>query len=342
MGGSFPELSRCANIAHAGVSPCPGLGLVSVDGRPTETQVPRALRELDVRRTFVPEAAEVTNATTTTVVIEWDANSATSDHPQEAVCFSPTLPLCASYFSVIINRLDVRVQGDSGRAVHCAQWAVGLLPDGELEMLGAWSAPGEDTRAGRQILEDLKVRGVEAVRFVISPDPAVTRVDAVPAYPRGRVLLSVEASLRESLLEVAPSHRRVVGQALRLLIAAESLESAAVALDAFAASSLGARYPAVVDRWQRALVEFEPVFALGSRQRRMLLLADRLVRDIHERVRRSLSRPGTLPSSARVSSLVEASLARIGHRLPTHKATLGSDVVGYSVRPVAGSLAASP
>jgi hypothetical protein len=302
----------------------------------------RALHELDVRRTFVPEAAEVTNTTTTTAAIEWVANSAASDHPQEAACFSPTLPLCASYFSVILNRLDVRVQGANGLAVHCAPLAVGLLPDGELEMLGAWLSSCDDARPWQQPLADLKARGVEAVRFVISPDPAVTRVDAVPAYPRVAVLPSFEALLRVCMLQVAPPHRRAVGSALRQLSTADSLELATGALDTFAASLLGRRYPALVDRWQRALVELEPVFALGSRQRRMLLLADQLVWDIHERLRRSLSRPGILPNSVRVSSLVEASLARIGHRLPTHKATLGSDVVGYSVRPVAGPLAASP
>jgi putative transposase len=305
-------------------------------------QVPRALHELDVRRTFVPEAAEVTNATTTTAAIEWVANSAASDHPQEAACFSTTLPLCASYVSVILNRLDVRVEGASGLAVHCAQWAVGLLPDGELEMLGAWLSPSDHARHWQQPFADLKVRGVESVRFVVSPDPAMARGDAVAAYPRVAVLPSFEALLRACMLQIAPSHRRAVGNALRLLSAAESLDLATAALDTFAASLLGRSFPALVDRWRRALVELEPVFALGSRQRRMLLLADQLVRDIHGRLRRSLSRSGTLPSSARVSSLVEASLVRIGHRLPTHKATLGSDVVGYSVRPVAGPLAASP
>jgi putative transposase len=251
-----------------------------------------------------------------------------------------TLPLCARYLGVMLARLDVGGRDDDVSAAHCVQWAVGLLADGELEMLGAWLSPADHARPG-QMFADLKDRGVEAVRFVVSPDPAMTRVDVVAAYPRVAVLPSFEALLRACMLQVAPSHRRAVGGALRLLSTADSLELATGALETFAASLLGRRYPALVDRWHRALVELEPVFALGSRQRRMLLLGDELVRGIHERLRRSLSGSGTLPSSARVSSLVEASLARIGHRLPKHKATLGSDVVGYSVRPVAGSLAAS-
>lgn len=251
------------------------------------------------------------------------------------------LPLCASYFSLMLDSLDVRVLGEDGPEVHRVQWAVGVLADGEVEMLGAWSSPCGGGGAG-QLFANLKDRGVEAVRFFISADPAATRVDALAAYPRTKVLPSFEALLRQSLRQVGPTHRRAVGSALRHVITAQSLDSAAVALDTFAAGRVGARYGALVDRWNRALVDAAPFLAVDPRQRRLLVLGDELVRDIHGRLGRSLSRPGSLPSSASVSSLVEASLARIGHRLPQHKATLGSDVVGYSVRPVAGALAASP
>lgn len=272
-----------------------------------------------------------------------DANSTTDDHPQmqtQSTQRQP-LPLCEGYYGVMLDRLDLRDQSDRVRTAYSVQWAVGLLADGELELLGAWVSPRDDARP-EQVFAELRDRGVEAVRFVVCPDADVSRADAMAAYPRGTVLPSFEALRRESLLQVAPSHRRTVGNALRLLVAAEHLGSAVVALNSFATSGLGCRYPALVDRWHRELRDVQPFFALGSRQRRMLSLGDELVRDIHGRLQRSLSRPGALPSSANVSSLVEASLARIGHRLPKHKTTLGSDVVGYSVRPVAGALAASP
>lgn len=223
-----------------------------------------------------------------------------------------SLPLCADYFGVMLDRLDVRIQGDDVPPVHSVQWAVGLLADGELEMLGAWSSPCDDAGHEQQLFANLADRGVEEIRFVISPDPSMTRADALPAYPRVKVLPSFEALLRECLLQVAPSHRRAVGSALRPLVAAESLD----ALDTFAASGLGRRYSALVDRWHRALADAEPFFALSPRHRRTLLLGDELVRTTHERLRRAFSRPGILPSSAKVSSMVEVALSRIGHRLP--------------------------
>jgi putative transposase len=251
-----------------------------------------------------------------------------------------TLPLCARYLGVVLARLEVGGPGDDVSAARCVQWAVGLLAGGELEMLGAWLSLSDDARPGQQLFADLKDRGVEAIRFVISPDPTKARVDAVVAYPRVKVLPSFEALLRESLLQVGPTHRRAVGRALRLAVTAESLDSAAGALSAFAADSLGDRYSMLVDRWHRALADSEPFFALSPRQRRMLLLGDELVRQSHVRLRRSLSRPGILPSSERVTSLVEATLSGIGHSLPRWSAARGLAAARYSGRPVAARLAA--
>jgi putative transposase len=225
------------------------------------------------------------------------------------------LPLCAAYFCVMIDRLETSIQCDEGPAMHSVHWAVGLLADGELETLGARVSPCEDMSAGRRLFADLKERGVEAIRFVVSPDALVSRVDTLLAFPRATVLPSFETLLRECLREVAPSHRGVVRGALRSVVDAESLHSAQGALSSFAAGPLGHRYPALVERWHRVLVDSSPFFALSPRHRRALLLADGLVPEIHERVRRALSRPGMLPSSSSVSARVEVALARIGHRL---------------------------
>lgn len=267
-----------------------------------------------------------------------DSHDSVHDSQRSAV----VLPLCARYLGVMLARRDVGVRGDDVSAAHSVHWAVGLLADGELEVVGAWLSPCDDARPVQQLFADLKDRGVEAIRFVLSPDPTMTRVDALAAYPRVKVLPSFEALLRESLLQVAPSHRRAVGSVLRSLVTAEALDSAMDALDSFAAGTLGCRHSALVERWHRALVESEPFFALSPRHRRLLLLGDELVRETQARLQRALSRPGSLPSSQRVTSLVETALSRVGHRLPRHSAAHGCDVVGSSVRLVAGPLAACP
>jgi transposase-like protein len=250
------------------------------------------------------------------------------------------LPLCAAYFGVMIDRLEASIQCDEGPAMHSVCWAVGLLADGELETLGAWVSPCDDESSVRRLFADLKDRGVEAVRFVVGPDALVSRVHALAAFPRARVLPSFESLLRQCLREVAPTHKGVVRGALRSVVDAESLHSVQDALSSFAAGPLGRRYAALVERWHRVMVDSSPFFALSPRHRRALSLVDGLVPEIHERVRRAHSRPGMLPSSSSVSALVEVALARIGHRLPSQTVPRRIGVVRYGGRPAAASLAA--
>jgi transposase-like protein len=297
--------------------------------------MPRALHEREAHKTFVLEAAEVTNATTTALGLEWDAKTVTDDHRQVARGVSLPLPLCGSYFSVVLDRLEVL--GPEGPSVHSVQWALGLLPDGELEVLGAWQAA---TRRGEKLFAELRDRGVEAIHFVIDSDPAVTQVDALAAFPQVKVLPSFDGLLRESLAQVAPSHRRAVGEALRLLLAAQSPDSANGAFDAFA-STWEHRYPTLIGRWHRALEDLEPLYASSARQRHLLLLADELARDVHDRLRRALSRKETFHSSAEVFLRVEALLSQVGHRLARRSGELGFGAAGHLSRRVDGRFAAS-
>jgi transposase-like protein len=301
--------------------------------------MPRALHEPEAHKTFVLEVAEVTNAMTTALGLEWDAKTVTDDHRQVVRGLSLSLPLCESYFGVVLDRLEVRVLGLEGTLVQSVQWALGLLPDGELEVLGAWQAVCDDTRRGKKLFADLKDRGVETVRFVIGSDTTMTRVDALAAFPRVKLLPSFEGLLRESLAQVAPSHRRALGDALRLLLAAGSLLSANGALDAVAAT-WEHRYPTLIGRWHRALEDLEPLYASSARQRHLLLLADELARDVHVRLRRALPREEVFHSSADVLLQVERSLSRVGHTLVRRRGVLRFGAAGHLSRRVDGRLAA--
>jgi transposase-like protein len=191
---------------------------------------------------------------------------------------------------------------------------VGLLADGELEMLTAWSTLGDDEQHGRRVFAEFKERGVEAIRFVICPD--AMRADALAAYPNAKFLPSFEDLLGQSLVEVAPAHRAAMRSMLLALFAAPSPQSAAHTLDTIASSTMGVRYRELVERWHRALVEAAPLYGLSRLHRRRLLIADGLVRNTRLRLRRTLLRRGALVRWASVSSVVEVALSRVGQRLP--------------------------
>ena len=74
------------------------------------------------------------------------------------------------------------------------------------------------------------------------------------------VIHLIRASLR---LSSSRDHPKLVS-ALRAIYAAPTEQAAEQALDAFAASELGERYPAVVRTWRAAWPEFTPYLAFPS------------------------------------------------------------------------------
>jgi hypothetical protein len=77
-------------------------------------------------------------------------------------------PLCRSYLLVLFESVPVALQADdgvcSGQRLH---WALGVLPDGDNEVLGAWTASQSDGPAWNKVFEELAGRGVERIEFLV-------------------------------------------------------------------------------------------------------------------------------------------------------------------------------
>lgn len=213
-----------------------------------------------------------------------------------------TVPLCRRYQVVHLNSLNVPV-GERG-TIQSPLWALGFLGEDESETLGTWLAPSQE------ILEDLKCRGVEKVRFFVCDDPAQLRADACNAYPGTTVLPSMGHLLSQSLAEVAPRHRRALADAVREITASASAEAARDVLNELAGSALGASYPAVVERLCAALGQLEPLDALSQRLRRVLLAGDGIVQQLHQKLIRAVARHGSFEDREAAMSFVGTALAR--------------------------------
>jgi len=248
-----------------------------------------------------------------------------------------TLPLCARYFCVLLDELKVGTCSGAESELQRVQWALGVLADSGVEVIGAWVTPGDEPGSWRHRFAEMQARGVESMRFVVGPQLALARIDALTVWPRSRFLPSFEALMRECLRQMGPSRRRGLDSALRVVVAAPSFDAALVALD-----SIAADLPAsLVDRWQAALVDAAPFFELSPAQRRLLVRGDAVAKNLHERLLRSLARAESLPSSVNVLRRVEAALAQIGPRLEAHTPVRGRDAV-FPASPGVGSLVACP
>jgi hypothetical protein len=92
-------------------------------------------------------------------------------------------PLCRRYLLVIFESLPIYVEEGGvvyGRPLH---WALGALADGQYEVSGVWSEPVSNLSNWEEIFKDLRVRGVEKIRFVLNGESVALDSVLSTAYP---------------------------------------------------------------------------------------------------------------------------------------------------------------
>ncbi len=79
-------------------------------------------------------------------------------------------PLCCRY--LLVRFVTGPIQSRADTTVHrwSAMWALGVLSDGQPEVLGVWHHPIEGVLNWQAVFEDLVVRGVEQIRFAVHAD----------------------------------------------------------------------------------------------------------------------------------------------------------------------------
>lgn len=120
-------------------------------------------------------------------------------------------PLCCRYLLVSFGAQLMLVRADDAAFNFSATWALGELDDGQREVLGVWPAPIAEAPNWQEVFDDLAVRGVERIRFVVNADEKTVRA----AQPSATVL-SLGTPSSPSLAPSAalsPRLRRIVKSA---------------------------------------------------------------------------------------------------------------------------------
>lgn|GEM_PF-2792171 len=117
-------------------------------------------------------------------------------------------PLCRSYVFTRFDALKVRVQGEAGEHAEPLRWAVGVLSDNAPDFLGCWRDTGPAAALWQHIADDLKVRGVERIRFAMGAEPPAIEA-AMASRFRDFTVLPLPSKPRDpSMLEaLLPGHR---------------------------------------------------------------------------------------------------------------------------------------
>lgn len=170
-------------------------------------------------------------------------------------------PLCQRYIASSFEVATVKCGHEAALCKRQIDWAFGWLPDGECEALGVWGRTEPEWAWGSAVADDLRMRGVERLLYVIGsvqPQVAVAFCGRTPRAPLERVLAqALDASERHGLpspADVAVQLRDSLDQAIRRHGA---FENEAAAVDFIAAALQRAERR--LDRERLALMKHLPL-----------------------------------------------------------------------------------
>jgi hypothetical protein len=92
------------------------------------------------------------------------------------------LPLCCRYRAAYFTSQPVSVGASDPLGQYQILWALGVTPDREEEILGAWPAPSFDAIDWRAVADNLADRGVECIQFLTFESLPGPSVDLRPSH----------------------------------------------------------------------------------------------------------------------------------------------------------------
>jgi putative transposase len=224
-----------------------------------------------------------------------------------------TRPLEPMYPVVFFDALRVKIRHEATVVSKAVYLALAILPDGTREILGLWIEQTEGAKFWMKVFTDLKTRGCQDLLIAVT-DGLKGMSEALAAiYPQTTLQTCIVHLLRHSLDYASWKERKALAAALQPIYTAPTADAAGHALDAFAASSWGARFPTVVAAWRRAWTHVIPFFAFAPEIRRVIYTTNAL-ESVHARLRKIIKTRGHFPTDEAATKLLWLALRNVTRR----------------------------
>ncbi len=227
-------------------------------------------------------------------------------------------PLDPVWAVVFLDAIMVKVRDNHVVQNKPAYLAAGIDADGEKHVLGIWLArtppetatAGESSRFWASVTADLRNRGVRDI-LIACCDGLPGFEDAIAAaFPAATVQRCVVHLVRNSLRPVARREAAAVAGWLRQIYTAPGEDAARAALDRFAASELGRKYPQAVRVWHDAWEAFTPFLAFTPPVRKLLYTTNS-IESLNYQLRKVIKARGHFPGDDAVIKLLWLAIINI-------------------------------
>ena len=214
------------------------------------------------------------------VAVSPERISAVTDSVIAAATAWQRRPLEARYPVVFFDAVRVNIRDEATVRSQAVYSALAVLPNGTRDVLGMWIEPTEGATFWMPVFTDRTVRGCQDILLAV-PDGlkglSEARVAVCPLTTRQTCIVHL---IRHSLDCASARDRTLVATARRPSYTAVSADVAAEALEAFASSPWGTRFPTVVASWRRAWPQVIPFVAVPPAGRRGIDTTNARVRPI--------------------------------------------------------------
>jgi len=171
------------------------------------------------------------------------------------------------------------------------------------EALGLWIEQTEGAKFWLRVMNELRTRGVNDILIAVV-DGLNGFPEAINAtFPQTQVQTCIVHLLRHSLSFAAWKDRRELVAALRPIYTAVNAEVARDALEEFAASALGRKYPAVAPAWRRQWEQVIPFFAYPPEVRRIIYTTN-AIESLNSKLRTAVRSRGHFPNDEAATKLL--------------------------------------
>jgi putative transposase len=219
-------------------------------------------------------------------------------------------PLEPMYPVVFFDALRVKIRDEAVVRSKAVYLALAILPDGSRDILGIWIEQTEGAKFWMKVFTDLKTRGCQDILIAVT-DGLKGMSEALAAiFPVTTLQTCLVHLIRHSLDFANWKERQPLAKALRPIYAAPDADAGRVALDDFASSPWGVRFPPVVAAWRRAWTHVIPFFAFPPDVRRVIYTTNAL-ESVHARVRKIIKTRGHFPTDDAATKLIWLALRNI-------------------------------
>jgi putative transposase len=220
-------------------------------------------------------------------------------------------PLEPVYPVIFLDAIVCKVRDGGTVKNKAAHLAVGVDADGQKEVLGIWIETTEGAKFWLRVMNELKARGVEDVLIVVCDGLTGLPAAIEAVWPQAVVQTCIVHLVRASLRYVNYQDRKKVTSQLRLIYQAATEHAARDALDAWADSEIGRKYPAIRRQWLAAWEQVIPFFAFPPEVRRVIYTTN-MIESLNYQLRKISKTRGHFPTDEALIKLLYLGIRDLG------------------------------